>query len=297
MFGIVLVVMLLSLGSASGQVTPESVLPIQPSVTRHAEIQGPVLSGPAPQSDPPPGQPQTAPSQNSDRGFVSLLKRGARDQKEIYTAPLRPHNLKWDAIFLAATAGLIAADKRITGEISHNNLSTSQHISDVGLYSTTATTGLLLVSGIVKNDEHAEEAGLLGFEAFANTLAVSAITQLAAGRERPLEGVGHGRFWVNNALDSSFPSLHSGLTWSMASVLAREYPRPWVEILAYGTATTVSVTRVTGLKHFPADVAVGGVFGYFIGRQIFHSHSRFFHPRQLRHGFVSTRPETYARAQ
>lgn len=56
-----------------------------------------------------------------------------------------------------------------------------------------------------------------------------------------------------------------------------EYPRPWVQFLAYGTATTVSVTRVTGLEHFPADVAVGGVFGYLIGQHMFHSHSRFFH--------------------
>jgi hypothetical protein len=40
----------------------------------------------------------------------------------------------------------------------------------------------------------------------------------------------------------------------------------------YGTAITVSVTRVTGLKHFPADVAVGGGFGYLIGQQIFRAH-------------------------
>jgi hypothetical protein len=43
----------------------------------------------------------------------------------------------------------------------------------------------------------------------------------------------------------------------MASVLAHEYPQPWVQFLAYGTPATVSVTRVTGLEHFPADVAVG----------------------------------------
>jgi membrane-associated phospholipid phosphatase len=108
---------------------------------------------------------------------------------------------------------------------------------------------------------------------------VDAVTQLIAGRERPLEGSGHGRFWVNNAFNSAFPSQHSGLTWSIASVLAHEYPQPWVQFLAYGTATTVSVTRVTGLKHFPADVAVGGVFGYFIGQHIFHAHSHFFHSR------------------
>ena len=42
--------------------------------------------------------------------------------------------------------------------------------------------------------------------------------------------------------------------------------------LADGTATTVSATRVSGLKHFPSDVAVGGTFGYLIGQQIFNAH-------------------------
>jgi membrane-associated phospholipid phosphatase len=120
-------------------------------------------------------------------------------------------------------------------------------------------------------------------EALGNTLVVDAATQFISGRERPLEGSGHGRFRVNNALNSSFPSQHSGLTWSMASVLAHEYPQRWVQLLAYGTATTVSVTRVTGMNHFPADAVVGGVFGYFIGRHIFHAHSHAFpNPRHAR---------------
>ena len=209
-----------------------------------------------------------------------LVKRAARDQKDFYTAPFHRRNLKWDVLFLAATGGLIAADKQITGAISHDNLSTSQHISDAGLYSMLATTGVLLVSGTVKNNAHAQETGLLGFEASANALAVDAVAQVIAGRERPLEGAGHGRFWVHNALDSSFPSLHSGATWPMATVLAHEYPCPWVQFLAYGTATTVSISRVTGLKHFPADVAVGAVIGYVMGRQIFRTHSRTFRAHQ-----------------
>jgi hypothetical protein len=221
---------------------------------------------------------------------VAIIKRGARDQKDIYSAPFHRQNLKWDALFLVTTGALIAADKHVAGAISHDHLSLSQHISDAGLYSTMATTGVLYLSGIARKDEHARETGVLGFEAFANTLVVGAVTQLIAGRERPLEAAGQGRFWANNAFDSSFPSQHSGLTWSVASVLAHEYPQPWVQFLAYGTASTVSVTRVTGLKHFPADVAVGGVFGYFIGQHIFHAHSRFFHGRpQMRADYAGHR--------
>lgn len=272
--------MALSLGTLSlpslAQQTPETTLPDAPSTLRLIETPvfrlGSLASGGSAQQNGP--QPVNQHDSIQTYGFI---KRAARDQKEIYSAPLRRQNLKWDALFLVGTGGLIVADKHVIGAISHNNLTTSQHISDVGLYSTIAATGVLYLSGIVKKDEHAQETGILGFEAFGNTLVVDAATQLIAGRERPLDGNGHGRFWVNNAFNSAFPSQHSGLTWSLASVLAHEYPQPWVQFLSYGTAATVSVTRVTGLRHFPADVAVGAVFGYFIGAHIFHAHSRFFH--------------------
>ena len=41
---------------------------------------------------------------------------------------------------------------------------------------------------------------------------------------------------------------------------------------AYGTASAVSVARVTGRKHFPSDVVVGGVLGWLIGRQVYNRH-------------------------
>ena len=265
--------------AASAQLAPETALPEAPSALMQSQAPVSRLWFPAPGESSPQDHPQPANRQDSDWNFVGLIKRGARDQKEIYSAPFHRQNLKWDALFLVATGGLIAADKYVPGAISHDHLAISQHISDVGLYSTMATTGVLYLSGIARKDEHARETGFLGLEALGNTLGVDAVTQLIAGRERPLEGSGHGRFWVNNALNSSFPSQHAGLTWSMASVLAHEYPQPWVQFLAYGTAATVSATRVTGLKHFPADAVVGGVFGYFIGQHIFRAHSRFFHSR------------------
>jgi membrane-associated phospholipid phosphatase len=275
------------LASASAQLVPKTTFPEAPSTLKQSEAPDSRLWLPVPGESPQQDYRQSANRQDSDRNLVGLLKRGVRDQREIYAAPFHRQNLKWDALLLVTTGGLIAVDRHATGAISHNNLTISQHISDVGLYCTIATTGVLYLSGIVRKDDHARESGFLGFEAFGNTLALDAVTQLITGRERPLEGSGHGRFWVNNAFNSSFPSQHSGLTWSMASVLAHEYPKPWVQVLAYATAATVSVTRVTGLKHFPAEVAVGGVFGYFIGQHIFHSHSRFVHSRpQVRSDYL-----------
>jgi membrane-associated phospholipid phosphatase len=203
-----------------------------------------------------------------------LFRRGLADQKAIYTLPLQRKNLKWTALFLAGTGGLIAADRHITGAIPSDHADVSRTISNVGLYSMLGTVGIIGLAGWRSGDDHERETALLSGEASAHSAVVLLLTRLITLRERPLDGNGHGDFWSKTSLDSSFPSGHSTFTWTLASVVAHEYPRPWVQALAYGTATTVSVTRVTGLRHFSADVAVGGVFGYFIGQHIFHAHCK-----------------------
>jgi membrane-associated phospholipid phosphatase len=248
-----------------------TTLPDAPSavLARHSDFflevasKTPPLPTDATLSDEPASQQDARPS---------LLHRAVWDQKSIYTAPFHRRNLKWDMLFLTATAGFIAGDRYISRAVNPDHATVSQNISDIGMYSMAASVGGLFLSSLKTQDAHARETGFLSAEAFANTAVVLSFAQLVAGRERPTEGNGNGRFWQNNTLGSSFPSAHSSFTWTMASVVAHEYPKPWVRWLVYGTATTVSVTRVTGLKHFSSDVEVGGVFGYLIGQHIFNAH-------------------------
>jgi len=225
-----------------------------------------------------PGSPRPSPLPASDNSHGAILlrglKRGIRDQREIYAAPFQRSAIPWDIGFVTLSGGLIAADRHASGALSRDHLEVSRRISDVGYYGTIAGAGALWLTSAATKDPHAREAGTLGLEALANTAVVYSIMQVSSGRQRPLEGDEKGHFWQNNSLDSSFPSGHAAFTWTTATVIAHEYPRPWVEWLAYGTATTVSVTRFTGLKHFPADVVVGGTFGYLIGRHIFHAHCK-----------------------
>jgi membrane-associated phospholipid phosphatase len=272
--GVVLLVMTLPTTAAGAYETPSTtVLPDAPSAVLVRSSLSPPEEGSRtclPSCIPPSSEEST--SQHDATQRTSVLRRIMRDQKEIYTAPFHRRNVKWDLLFLAATGGLIAGDKHISGALPRNHVDISQDISNVGLYSMTASLAGLWLSSLKTHDAHARETGILAAEAFANTAAVLGLTQVIMGRERPTEGNGNGSFWQNNTLGSSFPSAHSSFTWTMASVVAHEYPKPWVQWLAYGTATTVSVTRVTGLRHFPSDVAVGGTFGYLIGQQIFHAH-------------------------
>jgi membrane-associated phospholipid phosphatase len=221
-------------------------------------------------ADPP--QSSAAASADSNRG--KLVKRGLRDQADIYTAPFHRSGIKWMIGLPVVTAGLIAIDKRASGALPRNPSSASADISDVGLFATAGAVGVLLIDGKTQGNSHAFETGVLGAEAMANSGVVYAVLQLIAERERPLQGTGRGHFFQTRGLDNSFPSGHTIITWTAASTIAHEYPKPWVEWLAYGTAAAVSVTRFTSLQHFPSDVVVGSTLGYLIGRHIFHAHCK-----------------------
>ncbi len=218
--------------------------------------------------------PHNTQVRSSDGTFKKTLRRFAKGQADIYSAPFHRSNLKWDALFLAGTGAMIATDSNASGALPGNSVNVSRNISNVGLYGTSAAAAALWLSGMATQNEHARETGALSAEAFANAVPFYVGVQLISGRQRPIEGNGNGLFWRNNALNSSFPSGHALFTWSMASVIAREYPRPWVKWLVYGTATAVSVTRFSGREHFPSDVVVGSVVGYLIGLHIFQVHCK-----------------------
>src|SRR5207245_6205405 len=71
---------------------------------------------------------------------------------------------------------------------------------------------------------------------------------------------------------NSFASEHSALAWSIASVLAHEYPGPFSKLAAYGLASAVTLTRVTSKQHFASDAVVGSALGWYFGRQVYRAH-------------------------
>ena len=110
---------------------------------------------------------------------------------------------------------------------------------------------------------------MLAGEAAINSYAVDTAFKYALGRQRPYQGSGLGNFFSGGA---SFPSDHSAVAWSIASVIAHEYPGPLTEVGVYGLATAVSASRVLGKQHFPSDVVVGAAIGWLIGRQVYRAH-------------------------
>ncbi len=211
--------------------------------------------------------------ENKNSLGVPFLKNLVSDQKAIWTSPVR---LRWaDGTWLfplaAATGGFFATDRAVPPALSGDlkTLNRYSNFSNYGVYSLVGAGGGLYVWSKLSHDDHQRETGILAGEAAINSFGVGTAFKYAFGRERPNQGQGLGNFFQHGV---SFPSDHSAVAWSIASVLAHEYPGPLTQIAAYGLATAVSASRVLGAQHFPSDVVVGSAIGWLIGRQIYRAH-------------------------
>src|SRR5258708_6117910 len=211
------------------------------------------------------------------------LKDLAHDQAGIWTSPLRlnSHDSAWLVPFAGATGAAFAYDQDALRQIGTKNkglVNKSETVSEFGSpYATFGEAGALYLLGALKHNEHLRETGILGAEAVANASLVAEGLKLATNRERPNDGFGTGRFWPhgthNYSLDSSFPSGHAAASWALARVIAAEYPGWLTKFGAYGFATAISASRITGRHPFPSDVVVGSTFGYLIGGYVVRHHS------------------------
>jgi membrane-associated phospholipid phosphatase len=200
-----------------------------------------------------------------------IIKRGLQDQKGLYAAPFKPSNLKWDALVLAGTGAFLATDRRTEKRLPDGHFQLYQNSSNIALGGLAASLAGLWIYGIKAEHPHAKETGELELETLTSTFLIYAPMQFIAGRQRPGEGNGNGDFGRHHAMNTSFPGGHAMFTWSMATVVAHEYPKPWVKVLAYGAAMTVTASRFLARDHWSSDMFVGSALGFAIGTHIFHT--------------------------
>lgn len=202
-----------------------------------------------------------------------------KDQVPIWTSPvrIRPHDLVWLLPLGAATGITLATDTDAMRDLSRDRTVNKDCVnaSNYLLGSQIAAPVILFGFGVAKGNTHAKETGILSGEAIADSEIVVQITKIILRRERPLYNDAAGDFFAPNVgTNGSFPSSHSMLAWSVAGVMAGEYPSKWVQVGVYTTATGVSLMRVLGQEHFPTDVLVGGAAGWLIGHYVFRKRNR-----------------------
>ena len=218
-------------------------------------------------------QPQIQMQGSDHHGLVMRsVKRTWEDQKELYRAPFKPSNFKWDALVLGGTAALLATDRHIEKHIGNSHQTLYQATSDIAIAGLGATLGGTWIWGIKGDHPHAKETGMLELETLVDTFLIYTPMQLLAARERPDVGNGNGDFWMNHSINTSFPGGHAMFTFAMATVVSHEYSQKWVQALAYSVATVVTVTRFAARDHWSSDMFAGSALGIGIGAHVFHAH-------------------------
>lgn len=220
-------------------------------------------------------------------------KRFLLDQKAIWTSPahIRWNDAKWLIPLATATGLLIATDQHTMNALIHTSPS-GQHeasqVANIGVGVLAGIPALMFIGSNFTDAPHGRETSILSAEALADSLVVSEVLQYSTSRERPLVNNSHGLFFQGSGF--SFPSNHSAAAWSLASVLAQEYPGVWSQLAAYTGATAVSVARVVGEQHFPSDVLVGSALGFLIGHYVYRAR----HDGSRTEEFRSADPRPYS---
>lgn len=204
------------------------------------------------------------------RGIKGLAKEFLQDQEQIWTSPakLQFSDTQWLVPLSGITAGLFVTDAQYSRHLSHNPTTISHYttISNAGIGALIGGAGGMWLLGHVKHNEHWSETGFLAGEAALNSLVMVESLKYSLGRERPYQGNGTGTFFQGG---TSFPSEHAAAAWSVAGVIAHEYPNPFMKIAVYGLASLVDYSRIHARQHFPSDVFVGSIMGNLIAQNIY----------------------------
>lgn len=209
----------------------------------------------------------------------SLPKDFLHDQKGIWLFPTQLAKGKhWIPTIgiTGLTAGLIVADPHAMpyfrshrGNLDDINDVLATSVTTAAVIGVPAT---LMAAGYARHDDYQVSTALLAGEAYANSAVVDLVIKAITRRQRPIDvaptGSYHNTFFAGGKSPfkgSSFPSGHAIGAFSVATVIAKRYRNhKWVPWLAYGFATTVGLSRISTLSHFPSDVFLGGALGYAI---------------------------------
>src|SRR5712672_198764 len=208
------------------------------------------------------------------RSLKGLGKEFLLDQEQIWTSPakIRFSDTQWLVPASGMAAGLFVTDSDFSRHLSQNPTTISHYktLSNAGVGALIGGAGGMWLLGHVKHNDHWSETGFLAGEAAINSLVAVEAFKYSLRRERPYQGDGTGPFFQNGG--TSFPSEHAASAWSVAGVIAHEYPGPLMKIMAYGLASLVDYSRIRGRQHFPSDVFVGSIMGNLIAQNVYSRH-------------------------
>ena len=239
----------------------------------------------------------------SQKGYIPSLYYKFDEQ---ITSPFRLTKNQWLITGAAAgiTATLIYFDNDIDKwarvqkqEHGWVNKASPQITQFGSTYGITSVAAIGLASAAFQNQKGVQTS-LLATQAVITSAFWIQLIKHFTGREDPSASyiyskVPGGKWWgpftqydqdveLYKSVSSfdAFPSGHTALAFSIATVFAKQYnDSKVVPVLSYSLATLVGVSRLTEHQHWASDIFVGGLIGYLCGQQVV-THFKKTHPKR-----------------
>ena len=208
---------------------------------------------------------------------MDYLKQFGRDTFSVVSSPA---HWKGKKVFtLAAVVGtgalFFAFDQRIKEWVDSNNTGLFDDIwesvtnSGNGVFLGGLLASYYIVGEIFKLN-NMRKIALLGVESFLISGALVAVLKYSIGRARPYTGESRASFHPFSSTSShySFPSGHASSAFSVATVIAEHSKEFLIDVVAYGMASLVAMSRIHKNKHWVSDTIIGSAIGFFVGKKI-----------------------------
>ncbi len=163
-------------------------------------------------------------------------------------------------------------DKLSANEPVWNN--TVKFLNELGNVKTMgAISGVVYGIGLLTEEKKVRETGRLLVESLIWSGSFNMLLRHSFGRYRPYNGRGNGMFslWRTDNDYQSFPSGHTTVAFSMATVLAHQFDTWWSYPLFYSLAAGTGATRMYLDQHWLSDVVFGAALGYAGAKLIIHA--------------------------
>lgn len=128
--------------------------------------------------------------------------------------------------------------------------------------------GSSYIAGTLFHKDRPKRFAMLCAKSFILSGITTEVIKDIAGRHRPFQNSPpNPEEWDGPAgifNYDSFPSGHTTIAFSTATMVALEYPHPIIiPILAYSLASVTALGRINGNYHWGSDVIMGASIGYF----------------------------------
>jgi hypothetical protein len=173
----------------------------------------------------------------------------------------------------------VLVDNGIQGESQERRGAVSNSVASIGNEFGNAkhlfpVLGAAWLAGAVLGSDRTKDVAGHALQAGLAAGMVASGLKFVTGRQRPNSRFDNDHFDWFKAGDTSFPSGHTALAFSLATALSNEFQGHWDDVGFYSLATLTGLSRINDNKHWFSDVLAGAAVGVLAGRWSTRVHRR-----------------------